>query len=106
MAKSVTNVVSVNGWLNLYTQAKADGYTGSSVVKEGTVLNLNATVAYLHLTEDGSTNPATAADGLPIGTTAATAPSSSFVLPEGTDLAGAWINTSGAQDIKYSFTGV
>ena len=105
MSASITTKVSVNGWLNLGTQARTDGYTGSSILKEGTVLNLNATVAYLHITADGSANPSTAANGLPIGTTSSTAPSSFFTLPRGTDINCVWINTSGAQDIKYSFTG-
>jgi hypothetical protein len=103
MALSATKKVSVNGWINLYTQAKADGYQGSPIVRSGTILNQNATVAYVHVTANGATNPATGADGLPIGT--ASAPSAAFNLDKGTDLAGVWIFTSGAQDIKYEVIG-
>lgn len=103
MANQITKKVNVNGWINLYTQAKTDGYTGRPIVKDGTILNQNAIVVYVHITGNGATNPATGADGLPIGT--ASAPSAAFTLAEGADIAGVWIFTSGAQDIKYQIQG-
>ena len=105
MAYQITKLVSVNGFKNLYTQAKADGYVGSSIIREGTVLNFNSTVAYLHLTADGANNPATGTDGLPLGTSSATAPAAGFELPMGTDIATVYIYTTGAQNIKYSIVG-
>lgn len=105
MANQITETASINGWKNLLVQARADGYTGNAIIREGTVLNFNATVAYLHLTGNGTTNPSTGADGLPIGTTAATAPAAGFTLADGVDIASVWIFTSGAQDIKYTVVG-
>lgn len=102
---SITKKVSVNGWLNLGTQAKADGYAGSPFLSGGRIYNFNATVAYVHFTANGSTNPSTGADGLPIGTTAGTAPAAYIDIPKGVDMNGIWVNTSGAQDIKYWFLG-
>lgn len=89
----------------MLTQARADGYKGPQIIQEGTVLNFNATVAYLHFHTSGSTNPTTAADGLPLSTDSATAPSSVYTLPQGTDLATTWIHTAGNQTIKYSVMG-
>lgn len=103
MASAITKKISVNGWINLYTQAKTDGYTGSPIVRDATIINQNATVAYVHVTSDGATNPSTGADGLPIGT--ASAPSAAFSVVAGADIAGIWIFTSGAQDIKYHIQG-
>lgn len=105
MASQMTETVSINGWKNLLIQARTDGYLGSAIVQSATVMNFNATVAYVHATSSGSTNPATGADGLPIGTTAGTAPSASFTFPAGTDIGMVWIFTSGAQDIKYAVIG-
>jgi len=105
MASQVTETVSINGFKNLWTQAQADGYTGTPIIREGTVLNFNSTVAYLHLHTTGATNPTTGADGLPIGTDSATAPAAGFTLPEGTDITTVWIFTSGAQNIKYAIIG-
>jgi hypothetical protein len=107
MAKSFTEAFTLNNaWKNLGVQARADGYTGSSVIKCGVVQNNNATVAYVHATENGATNPSTAADGMPIGTTSSTAPNgASIVLDEGTDIDTTWIHTAGNQTIKYSITG-
>lgn len=108
MAQQITDKVSVNGWMNLWTQAQADGYTGTPIIAGGTILNFNATVAYVHALATGAgTSPsgATGADGLPIGTTASTAPAAGVELLPGTDIAGVWVFTSGAQDIKYSIVG-
>lgn len=104
MARQISTVLSINGWKNLLTIARAAGYEGNSIVLEATVLNLNATVAYLHITSNGATNPDTASDGLPIGTDT-TAPLAYYTLPKGSDIAGVWINTSGAQNIHYSIIG-
>lgn len=107
MAKSVTEAFTLNNaWRNLGVQARADGYTGSLTVKGGVIQNNNATVAYVHATENGSTNPSTPADGMPIGTTSSTAPNgASIILDEGTDIDTVWIHTAGNQTIKYSLTG-
>lgn len=108
MAQSITKKVSVNGWLNLGTQAKADGYKGHPILRGGVILNFNSTAAYLHLANDGSSaysGSATGSDGLPIGTDTSTAPSPAFSLPSGADMNLIWIYTSGAQDIKYAIDG-
>lgn len=106
MSRQITEAFTLNNaWKNLLTQAVADGYTGSHIVTEATILNYNATVAYVHLTSDGATNPTTAADGLPIGTNTGTAPVSYFTCPEGTDIATVWVHTAGNQTIKYSIVG-
>ncbi len=44
------------------------GWTGSNIVSSLGIFNPSATVpCYLHLTENGSTNPSTGTDGWPIG---------------------------------------
>jgi hypothetical protein len=102
MAKAVTEAFTLNNaWKNLGVQAIADGYTGSLVAKSVTVLNFNATVAYVHFHTSGSTNPTTAADGLPIASDSAVAPSSAFTA-ENVDINTIWVHTAGNQTIKYS----
>lgn len=106
MSKSITESFTLNNaWKNLYTQALADGYTGSAIVKEATVMNFNATVAYLHVTSDGGANPATPGDGMPLSNSTAAAPSSTFTLPPGTDIAGVWIHTAGNLTLNYVVIG-
>jgi hypothetical protein len=105
MALAVTETVAFsNGWKNLWVQAVADGYTGNPVCKSMTVVNFNSTVAYLHFHTSGSTNPTTAADGLPLSSDTATAPSSAFSA-EGIDLSTVWIHTAGSINIKYCVIG-
>lgn len=105
MAQSITKPVALNNsWVNIGDQAVTDGYTGNMIIEEGTILNLNATVAYVHITPT-KTQPSTASDGLPIGTTSSTAPNSFFTLPEGTDIRCVYVHTAGNQTIKYSITG-
>lgn len=93
-----------NAWKNMWTQALADGYDGNPVVKNLTVLNFNTTVAYLHFHDSGSTNPTTAADGLPLSSDTTVAPSSAFTQ-EDVDLSTVWVHTAGNQTIKYSIIG-
>jgi hypothetical protein len=101
MSKNVTETFTLNNaWKNLLTQAVADGYTGSSVVKSLTVINFNSTVAYLHFHTSGSANPTTAADGFPLSNAAGTAPGAAFTQ-ENVDLATTWVHTAGNQSIKY-----
>lgn len=105
MAMSITEAFTLNNaWINLGTQARTDGYIGSSVVKSATVLNFNATVAYVHNHTSGSTNPSTAADGLPISTDTANSPSSAITF-EGVDINTLWVHTAGNQTIKYTIIG-
>jgi hypothetical protein len=105
MARAVTETVAfANGWKNMYTQALADGYTGSQICKSFTVLNFNATVAYVHFHTSGSTSPTTAADGLPLSSAAGTAPGAAYTA-EGVDLATVWVHTAGTQNIKYAVIG-
>jgi hypothetical protein len=102
MARAVTETFTLNNaWKNLWTQAVADGYVGSPVVKSLTVVNFNSTVAYLHFHTSGSTNPTTAADGLPLSSDVAVAPSAAF-SQEDVDLSTTWIHTAGNQSIKYA----
>lgn len=94
-----------NAWKNMGSQAYAtDGYDGHPVVKSITILNFNATVAYVHTHDSGSTNPTTAADGLPISSDTATAPSSAITL-EDVDINTLWVHTAGNQTIKYLIVG-
>lgn len=101
MARAVTEAFSLNNaWKNIGTQAAADGYSGSLVAKSVTVLNFNSTVAYVHAHTSGSTNPTTAADGLPVSTDTANSPSSAITL-ENVDIHTLWVHTAGNQTIKY-----
>jgi hypothetical protein len=105
MSKQVTETFALsNAWKNMWTQATADGYVGSPIVKELTVMNFNATVAYLHFHTSGSTNPTTAADGLPLSNDTAVAPSSAYTA-ENVDLSTTWVHTAGTQNIKYAVIG-
>jgi hypothetical protein len=93
-----------NAWKNIGTQAIADGYDGHMVVRELTLLNFNATVAYVHSHESGTTEPTTAADGMPISSDTAVAPSSAYTLFDA-DLRLVWVHTAGNQTIKYLIVG-
>ena len=105
MARAVTELFALsNAWKNIGTQAVADGYVGNPVVKSVTILNFNSTVAYVHLHPSGSTNPTTAADGLPISSDTAVAPSSAITF-EDVDINTLWVHTAGTQNIKYAVVG-
>ncbi len=105
MARAVSETFTLNNaWKNLWTQAVADGYVGNPVVDSLTVVNFNSTVAYLHFHTSGSTNPTTAADGLPLSSDTATAPSAAFSV-ENIDLSTVWVHTAGNQSIKYAVIG-
>ena len=99
-----TTKATINGWKNVLTQLQADGYTGDLKVKSLTVVNMTSTIAYLHVTQDGSANPATAANGLPFSTDTTASPSSTITL-EGVDLASAWVNTGGSIAITFAVVG-
>ncbi len=102
---NLTEKVSVNGWVNVDDALIAAVPTYQpGKVRSVTFLNNNAAAATLHFTDSG-TQPANATDGLPIGTTAASAPASSFTT-ENVDLAGIWINTGAAQDIIIAVIGL
>lgn len=106
MAKAVTETFTLNNdWVNLYEQAVSDGYRGSLIAQSGTVVNFNSTVMYVHMHTSGSTNPTTAADGLPIGTNSSTAPGPAWQIEPGTDLSTIWLHTAGSLSIKYTITG-
>lgn len=106
MSKGLSEAFTLNNaWKNLWTQAVADGWDGSPSVKSLTVVNFNATVAYLHRHSSGSTAPTTAADGLPISSDTAVAPSSAITLDK-VDLATTWVHTGGNQTIKYMIEGL
>ena len=105
MARAVTEAFTLNNaWKNIGTQAVADGYVGNPVVKSVTILNFNATVAYVHAHTSGSSNPTTAADGLPISSDTTVAPSSAITL-EDVDIHTVWVHTAGNQTIKYQVIG-
>lgn len=53
-----TEKITVNGWSNVLTAIKAAGYDGpENPTGETTILNFNAGVAYLHFSDDASTDP-------------------------------------------------
>jgi hypothetical protein len=101
---NATRAISVNGWKNVLAllQTSIAGYNGG-LVKMITIINNNATAATVHL-NDSAAQPSTASDGLPIGSTAATAPSPAVTL-ENIDLAQLWVNTAGAQTLVFLVNG-
>ncbi len=101
---NVTQTVSINGWARLrdVLVAAFPAFNGM-YAKELTVVNNNAGVAYLHFTDSGA-QPATASDGLPLSNVSTDAPGMAFTA-EGVDLASAWINTPGAQNITIAVNG-
>lgn len=96
-----TTKLSINGWENLYTELKADGYTGGLKPKSLTIVNNSATALYVHFTDDGSASPATAANGQLVSTAGVGA---SFTA-ERPDLATTWLNTGGALDVYITVIG-
>jgi hypothetical protein len=105
MARNVTEAFTLNNaWKNIGTQAIADGYLGTNVAKSVTILNFNATVAYVHAHTSGSTNPTTAADGMNISSDTTNSPSSAITL-EDVDINTVWVHTAGNQTIKYMVLG-
>lgn len=96
-----TTKLSINGWENLYTELKADGYTGGLKPKSLTIVNNSGTALYVHFTDDGSASPATAANGLLVSTAGAGV---SFTA-ESPDLATTWLNTGGALDVYIAVIG-
>lgn len=96
-----TTKLSINGWENLYTELKADGYTGGLKPKSLTIVNNSATALYVHFTDDGSASPATAANGLLVSTSA---PGTAYTAYS-PDLATVWLNTGGALDVYISVIG-
>ena len=103
---NITEKISISGWVNVDDAliAAVPTYQPAGKARSVTFLNNNAAAATLHFTDSG-TQPANATDGLPIGTTAASAPSSSFTA-ENVDLNGIWINTGAAQDIIIAVIGL
>lgn len=93
--------LSVNGWENLYTELRAAGYTGGFKPKSLTIVNNSATALYVHFTQNGATNPSTAADGQLVSTAGVNA---SFSV-ERPDLATCWLNTAGALDVYITVIG-
>lgn len=93
-----SKTISITGWQNVGALLRTNGYD-RSVVRRFTVINNSATLAYLHFTNSGTTQPTTATDGIPIANAAA--PSSLFT-EEGCDLKSTWINTAAAANITFS----
>jgi len=105
MAYDLTVKPSINGWQNVGTLLfSTNSYQGLPKCKSLTVVNMSSTAAYLHATSDGSTNPTTAANGLPFSTDTAASPGSTITL-EGVDLNTTWINTAGSISIVVSVVG-
>ena len=64
----ITKPITVNGWVNLGAALRTAGWTGNMILSSLGIFNVSASVScYLHLTENGSTNPSTGTDGWPIG---------------------------------------
>lgn len=101
MARGLSATFTLNNaWKNLWTQAESDGWDGGPQVKRLTIVNFNTTAAYVHRHTSGSTNPTTAANGLPLSSDTTVAPSSTITY-ENVDLATTWIHTAGNQSISY-----
>lgn len=90
--------ISITGWQNVGTLLKANGYDRTRA-RRFTVVNNNATLAYLHFTNSSTAQPTTATDGIPIANAAA--PSSLFT-EEDCDLNTLWINTAAVANITFS----
>lgn len=102
---NITRAISVNGWANVLTLLRTSLATyDGGLVKTITISNINAAAATVHLT-DVSTQPSTATDGMPIGTTAASAPGGAQIVLENIDLGSIWINTGAAQNINFLVNG-
>lgn len=101
MTGAITRAIPVNGWANVKTLLKTAlaGYRGDWG-GQLRIINNNATAATVHV-NDSASQPASAADGHPIGTTAATAPLGAGILLENVDLSGVWVNTAGAQTLIF-----
>lgn len=53
-----TKKIAVDGWANVLSTIQAAGYNGPDApTGETTILNFNATAAYLHVADDASTEP-------------------------------------------------
>lgn len=100
---NLTDVISVDGWANIYTILKAAGYDGTPVAKKLTIINEGAVATYLHFTSNGATAPSTAADG--VGDISSGGSGTSYT-EEDVNLGGAWINTAAAADITFRVQGL
>ena len=100
---SYTTSLTINGWVNLLTSLRTDGYTGPSIIGQLVLGNNSTTAAYCHLTEVGNANPATAANGMPFSTDTAVSPSSQ-VVRYNVDLATTYVNTAGSIAIRAQVT--
>lgn len=98
---NASRAISVNGWASVKTllETAISGYQGG-LVKWIMIVNNNAAAATVHL-NDAGTQPSTATDGIPIGTTAASAPGGASVTLDNIDLAQLWVNTGGAQTLIF-----
>src|SRR4051812_40745827 len=102
---NATRAISVNGWASVKTllETAISGYQGG-LVKSIMIVNNNAGAATVHLNDSGS-QPSTAADGIPIGTTAASAPGGASLTLDNVDLAQLWVNTGGATSLIFMVNG-
>lgn len=85
---------TANGFINLGAAMRTAGYTGGPIVSSIGIFNPHAsTIAYIHLTESGTTAPVTSTDGWPIGA-GATAVGPAFYADRGANQSSLDINTT------------
>jgi hypothetical protein len=105
-----TKPVTVNGWQRLSTVMQTAGYSGSNLVSSIGFFNPDGTnLVYLHLTDNGVTNPATGTDGWPIGSAAGGAGNTFFSSRDANqsslDLGTTWIFTATSVTFKILAVG-
>ena len=105
-----TKKVSVNGWQNLHTLMKSNGWGGGGRLSMLKIFNASASAAYVHLHTANTNTGLTGADGWPIGT-AATQAGTTFEYAQGDPTQGGldayttWLFTGGALDLVIIATG-
>lgn len=95
--------ISVNGFTNLFTAMRAAGYLGGPNVPKLQIVNNNATVVYIHLTQNAASSAGlTGTDGIEVSTTS---PSTSWSMekvgdPDMVDLSSIWLFSGGVVSPK------
>lgn len=102
-----TKPLTVNGWSTLAALMIAAGYTGTTPLSSLQIVNDNADTLYIHLTNNGTSHPATGTDGIGIGS-AEDSSEWSFdeTSPDGfLDAGTTWLYSGASIDIKIAAIG-
>lgn len=93
-------------WTTLSALMIAAGYTGTNALTHLQIINKNATPVYIHLTNNGTTPPATANYGIPIGTAEASIEwTFEQAAGEFLDAGTTWLHCADVQAIKIAAIG-